>query len=61
MKIELLIEIAHSALNDELCDGCEKYGSPYSYYSCGNDGGCEKCRSMAMKEIKLILEKQKNN
>lgn len=58
MKNELLIEIIDSVLNDKLCSGCQKYGSPYSYE---NGGSCEQCMSMASKEIKSILEKQKNN
>lgn len=58
MKNELLIEIISSCLNNELCDGCERYGSPYSYE---NGGSCQKCRNIASKEIKSILEKQKKN
>lgn len=58
MKNELLIEIINSCLNDELCSGCEMYGSPYSYE---NGGSCQKCKNMALKKIKSILEKQKNN
>lgn len=61
MKIELLIEIAYSILNDELCDGCAKYGSPYSYENDKYTGSCDKCRHMAAEEIKSILEKLKNN
>ena len=58
MKNELLIEIIDSILNEELCGGCQKYGSPYSYE---NGESCQECMSMASKEIKSILEKQKNN
>lgn len=58
MKNELLIEIIDSALNNKLCSGCQKYGSPHSYK---NGGSCQKCMSMASKEIKSILDKQKNN
>lgn len=57
MKNELLAEIANSALNDDLCRGCDKYGSPLSYE---NGGSCQLCRGMAAKEIKSILERQKD-
>lgn len=56
MKNELLIEIISSCLNDELCGGCGRYGSPYSYE---NGGSCQKCRNIALKKIKSILEKTK--
>lgn len=61
MEIELLIEIAYSSLNEKLCNGCTKYGSPYSYKNDRYTGSCNKCRCMAAEEIKSILEKQKNN
>lgn len=58
MKNELLAEIANSALNDDLCRGCDKYGSPLSYE---NGGSCQLCRGMAAKEIKSILERRKDS
>ena len=57
MKNELLAEIAFSALNDDLCGGCTKYGSPLSYE---NGGSCQLCRGMAAKEIKSILDRRKD-
>ena len=44
MKNKLLAEIAYSALTDDLCEGCDKYDSPFSYENGGSsavqkDGG----------------------
>ena len=58
MKNELLAEIAYSALTDDTCKGCAKYGSPLSYE---NGGSCKLCREMAAREIKVILERQKDS
>lgn len=57
MKNELLAEIAYSALTDDTCKGCDKYGSPLSYE---NGGSCKLCREMAAREIKVILEIRKD-
>ena len=57
MKNKLLAEIAYSALTDDLCDGCDKYDSPFSYE---NGGSCQLCRRMAAKEIKSFLERRKD-
>lgn len=51
MKIEQMIEVMDSALNDFLCEGCSIEKSPYG--SCGN------CRSEVAKKIKDILLKEK--
>lgn len=50
MKIEQMIEVMDSALNDFLCEGCSIEKSPYG--SCGN------CRSEVAKKIKDILLKE---
>ena len=57
MKNKLLAEIAYSALTDDLCEGCDKYDSPFSYE---NGGSCQLCRRMAAKEIKSFLERRKD-
>ena len=56
MKNKLLAEIAYSALTDDLCEGCDKYGSLFSYE---NGGSCQLCRRMAARAIKSILERRK--
>lgn len=58
MNKELLIEIMTSALYDTLCDGCNESPAPYSYE---NGGSCDKCRSMAVEEIKIIIKKWKDD
>ena len=57
MKNKLLAEIAYSALTDDLCEGCDKYDSPFSYE---NGGSCQLCRRMAARQIKSILERRKD-
>ena len=58
MNKELLIEIMTSALNDDLCGGCSEFAAPYAYE---NGGSCQKCRSMAAEEIKIIIKKWKDD
>jgi len=58
MNKKLLIEIMTSALNDDLCGGCSEIAAPYAYE---NGGSCQKCRSMAAEEIKIIIKKWKDD
>lgn len=58
MNKKLLIEIMTSALNDDLCGGCSEIAAPYAYE---NGGSCQKCRSMAAEEIKIIIKKWKDS
>ena len=54
MEKERLIKIMISALDNELCKGCETSLSPYAYE---NGGSCDECSHMAAIEIASIIRK----
>jgi hypothetical protein len=47
MEMKRLIEVANSALSDDLCEGCGKYGD--------FTGGCEECFKEANVQIRGML------